>query len=135
MKKYVRICVQVLLAAATAVSCARDLGNYTYTELNGPSVSGIEESYEVLTMEQLEISPEISGGLGEDAYEYEWMVIDNNNDNGQTVLAATRDLDYQVTLSPGSYSMYYTLTEKDTGISWQTGSVLTVNSSMSAGWP
>lgn len=134
MKKYVRTCVQVLLAAATAVSCARDLGNYTYTELNGPSVSGIEESYEVLTMEQLEISPEISGGLGEDAYEYEWMVIDNNNDNEQTVLAATRDLDYQVILSPGSYLMYYTLTEKDTGISWQTESALTVNSSMSAGW-
>ena len=36
-----------------AVSCARDLGNYEYTELEGPDVSGISESYEILTLERL----------------------------------------------------------------------------------
>ena len=61
-----------------AVSCARDLGNYEYTELEGPDVSGISESYEILTLETLEIVPVIEGGLGEDGYTYEWKVIDNN---------------------------------------------------------
>lgn len=117
-----------------AVSCARDLGNYEYTELEGPDVSGISESYEILTLETLEIVPVIEGGLGEDGYTYEWKVIDNNNDNEETVLSTSRNLDYEVTLAPGSYSMYYTLTETETGIKWQTETELTVNSSMSEGW-
>ena len=117
-----------------AAACAGDLGNYEYTELEGPQVSGISESYEVLTFGTLSVSPVIEGGLPEDGYTYEWKVIDRNNDNAETVLATTRDLDYRVALSPGAYSMYYTLTEKETGIFWRTSASLTVNSSLSEGW-
>lgn len=126
--------IPALLPVLFLCACARDLGNYDYTELDGPSIGGIVDSYEVLTFGTLDISPVIEGGAGEDGYSYEWKVIDNNNDNEETVLALTKDLDYEVTLDPGSYSMYYTLTEKDTGITWQVSSVLTVNSSMSEGW-
>lgn len=134
MKEIGKIMVTALLAAAMSVSCARDLGNYTYTELDGPAVSGVAENYEVLTMERLSIAPSVSGGLGEEAYTYEWKVIDNNNDNAETVLSQTRNLSCMVTLTPGSYTLYYTMTEKESGIMWQTVSSLTVNSSMSAGW-
>lgn len=127
-----------MIAAALTVmfmsGCARDLGNYDYKELDEPKVSGIEDSYEVLTLETLSISPVIEEGLGEDSYVYEWKVIDNNNYNTETVLSTERNLEYEVTLAPGSYSMYYTLTEKESGIAWQTTSALTVNSSMSEGW-
>lgn len=126
--------IPALLPVLFLCACARDLGNYDYTELDGPSIGGIVDSYEVLTFGTLDISPVIEGGAGEDGYSYEWKVIDNNNDNEETVLALTKDLEYEVTLDPGSYSMYYTLTEKDTGITWQVSSVLTVNSSMSEGW-
>lgn len=128
-KTYIAIAGVVLLA-----SCARDLGNYDYTELDGPSVSGIEENYEILTLETLSITPAIEGGLSEDKYSYEWKVIDNNNDNAETVLSTEKNLEYEVVLTPGSYSMYYTLTETESGIAWQTASSLTVNSSLSEGW-
>lgn len=134
MKKFRDMFFLMLPVAAMTVSCARDLGNYDYTDLEGPDVAGIEENYEVLTMRQLRISPVISGGMDGNEYTYEWMVIDNNNDNEMTILAETKDLEYTVTLSPGSYSMYYTMTEKESGIMWRTASSLTVNSSMSAGW-
>lgn len=124
----------VFLTVLMLCSCARDLGNYDYTEITGPDISGIASSYDILTLELLEIHPIIENGLEEDSYSYEWKVIDNNNDNEETVLADTRDLEYEVALAPGSYSMYYTLTEKASGIKWQTGSTLTVNSSMSEGW-
>lgn len=126
--------VPVLVYAAILASCAPDLGNYEYTELDGPRISGIGENYEILTMQTLEIVPVIEGGMPEDSYTYEWKVIDNNNDNAETVLATTRDLSYEVTLAPGSYSMYYTMKENSSGIIWRTGSTLTVNSSMSEGW-
>lgn len=124
-------------AAAAAIlvsSCARDLGNYSYTGINGPEISGIGEKYDVLTQEMLEISVTMSGGLPEDSYDYEWKVIDRNNDNTETVIGTSRDLSYRVVLSPGAYSLYYTVTEKDTGLFWRTVSDLTVSTSMAEGW-
>ena len=128
--EYISACA----AAALAISCARDLGNYEYTDLEGPQVGGISESYEVLTFNTLTVTPVIEGGLPEEDYTYEWKVIDRNNDNAETVLSTERNLEYRVTLAPGAYSMYYTLTEKETGIFWRTSASLTVNSSLSEGW-
>ena len=126
--------ISACAAAALAISCARDLGNYEYTDLEGPQVGGISESYEVLTFNTLTVTPVIEGGLPEEDYTYEWKVIDRNNDNAETVLSTERNLEYRVTLAPGAYSMYYTLTEKETGIFWRTSASLTVNSSLSEGW-
>lgn len=129
-----RIGLLALTAAIISVSCARDLGNYSYRELDEPVVGGIAESYETLTMDNLNIIVSIEGGAGEDSYDYEWKVIDRNNDNEETVIGTERDLSYTVVLSPGAYSLYYTLTEKESGLMWQTTSSLTVSSSMSEGW-
>ena len=56
-----------LTAAIISVSCARDLGNYSYRELDEPVVGGIAESYETLTMDNLNIIVSIEGGAGEDS--------------------------------------------------------------------
>ena len=124
------------LSAVMAVvfSCSEDIGNYDYKELAEPAVTGVGERYDKLTLEHLVIATSISGGLPEESYDYEWKVIDNNGDNDVTVIGDSKDLDYVITLSPGEYSLFYTLTEKDSGIYWQTESVLNVSSSMSEGW-
>ena len=127
-------CLCAAVVMAVAVSCAKDLGNYNYTDLNGPSISGIPETLDVLTMQTLAISPVIEGGLPEDSYTYEWKAIDRNNDNTVTEIGTEKDLRYRVVLSPGAYSLYYTMTERESGIMWQTTSSLTVSSSMSEGW-
>lgn len=129
--KYPVLCMTVLAAAG----CAGDLGNYTYTELDGPRVTNWPETgMEILTMEQLTLTPEVEGGMEADNYTYEWKVIDRNNENAVTVISETRDLDYRVTLAPGAYSLYFTMTEKESGIFWQNTAELLVSSSMSEGW-
>lgn len=119
---------------SVVISCSEDIGNYDYKELAEPVVTGVGERYDKLTQEHLVIAPSVSGGLPEEEYAYEWKVIDNNGDNDVTVIGDRKDLDYVITLSPGEYSLLYTLTEKDSGIYWQTSSVLNVSSSMSEGW-
>ena len=139
MKDYGQHFRQICRTAGTAflsilTACAPDLGNYTYTELDGPEVINIPEEIDILTQEQLVIEPETEGGTDEEAYSYEWKVIDRNNDNAVTVIGEERNLDYTVVLPPGAYSLYYTMTEKESGIIWQSEAVLTVSSSMSEGW-
>ncbi len=124
----------VIAVALVLVSCAADLGNYEYHELAEPEIGGIKDEISVMTLERLKIVPSINGGLGEDAYDYEWKVIDRNNDQRLTVIGGEKNLDYEVTLVPGAYALYFTLTEKDTGVYWQKECLLTVNTSMSEGW-
>lgn len=130
MKRY----LLMALAVVSAASCSRDLGNYDYRNLDEPVISGIEENIERLTQEQLAISPVITGGLSEDSYDYEWKTIDKNGESEGVIIGQEKNLDYKVILSPGEYALYYTLTEKDSGIYWQFESTLKVSSSMSEGW-
>lgn len=131
MDRYLFAAIAAVLLAA---SCSGDLGNYTYRELDAPFVSGISGSISVLTQERLKISPVIESGLGPDEYEYEWKVIDRNIDMAVTVIGTERDLDYLVTLPPAEYTLYYKITEKESGVYWMTEYDLTVNSSMTLGW-
>lgn len=128
--KYITLVVTCCLAA----SCAQDLGNYDYHDLAKPVVTGIDAEYHKLAGESLTIVPEIAGGLAETDYSYEWKVIDNNGDNEVSVLGNGRNLDVEVNLIPGSYTLLYTLTEKESGVYWQTISSLTVNTQFSEGW-
>lgn len=52
----------------------------------------------------------------------------------ETVIGNTRNLDYEVTLNADVYTLYFTVTEKDTGIYWQKNYTLTVSDTTSEGW-
>ena len=94
-----------VLACFLAASCAQDEGNYIYRELDEPVITGIGD-IEALTYERLRISPDLGeNALSDEAYSYEWKVIDRNNQHEQTVIGKTRNLDYEVLLAPGLYSL------------------------------
>lgn len=122
-----------ILAVAAVCACSRDLGNYTYTDLEDPGISGFEDC-SVLTFTDLKISPSFADGFDRNSCQYEWKAIDRNGSMTQTVLGNDCNLDYHVVLSPGQYSLYFTVTEKGSGIYWQKEITLTVNSSTSQGW-
>lgn len=113
--------------------CSHDLGNYEYKELDEPQVSGIED-VSALAYSSLEISPEYGEGFDFARYEYEWKAVDNNGLVEPVVLGTGPSLDIEISLTPGSYTLYFTIQEKATGIFWRHESVLTVNSSTSEGW-
>ena len=116
MKNILKYIALSLLVICTG--CSYDKGNYEYVELNEPAVSGIGD-HSVLTYTRLNISPVFGEGFDKDAYYYEWCVLDNNSTSDQIILGTDASLDIEVSLAPGSYTLYYTLTEKSTGIFWR----------------
>ena len=132
MMKAIRIICIAVAAMFMALSCAQDEGNYVYRDLTEPEVTGIADA-SVLTFERLHIVPDL-GDIDADAYVYEWKAIDQNGTNEVTVIGDELVLDYEVTLSPGQDSLYFTVTDPLTGLYWQEGADLTVSSSMSEGW-
>lgn len=120
------------MVAVLALSCAQDEGNYVYRELDEPVITGLSDAH-VLTFERLLVEPDL-GEVAEGDYVYEWKAIDNNGTNEVTVMGTERVLDCQVTLAPGSYVLYFTVTDPQTGMYWQESMSLTVSSSMSEGW-
>ena len=126
--------VVLSLAASCVLACSPDLGNYEYSDLKEPSVNGIEDA-SVLMFSRLSMTPQLEGGdfpAGE--YSYEWKVLDNNGGSEAVVIGTEKDLDYEVVLLPGSYTLFFTVTETATGLFWQYEATLTVSSSTSEGW-
>ena len=128
--------VHILLFTVTilACSCSQDLGNYDYTTLDEPIISGLEDQ-EVFTLSRLTLTPTIEGGeFSGDEYTFEWMILNQNSTMEPLIIGSERELDYEVTLAPGAYTLYFTITEIETGLYWRSEMNLTVSSSMSEGW-
>ena len=74
-KKYAFL---TLAVAMTTMSCVEDEGNNVISEINEIEISGLEESYNCVTGEDvLTITPEIKGSLSdtdESNLEYEWFL-------------------------------------------------------------
>lgn len=129
MKKYMLSLAAVLLA----LSCSRDLGNYEYSDLAEPVIAGLEDC-SALAFSQLSIAPSIELKKDASLYSFQWKAVDNNGLIEPVVLGTELNLDCEVTLPPGSYSLYLTVTETATGLYWQQMLTLTVSSSTSEGW-
>ena len=128
MRKIYILSVLLVLAA-----CSYEKGNYEYKELDQPKVSGVKD-VSVLTYSQLKMDPGYAEGFDFQRYSYEWTAVDNNSAAEPVVLSESPQLDVEVSLSPGSYTLLLTIREKDSGIFWRHEAVLTVNSSTSEGW-
>ena len=129
MKRYM-----ILMLALILCACSQDKGNYDYHDLKEPKVDVLEDA-SVLMFSQLNIS----SGLGEgewpdEKYSFEWKVLDVNSNAEAIVLGEERNLDYEVTLTPGSYTLFFTVTEKSSGVYWQHEASLVVSSATSEGW-
>ena len=132
MRKIVQHILFIVLALVCA--CSQDLGNYDYINLDEPAISGLADQ-EVFTLSRLKITPQIDGGdFSDEEYTFEWMVLDQNSSMEPVIIGTERELDYEVTLTPGAYSLYFTITETKTGLYWRAEANLTVSSSMSEGW-
>lgn len=131
MKKLIYILLSAL--ALLLCSCSQDKGNYEYIELNEPVITGLQDM-SVLTFSELEISPQLGGTFPAEEYSFEWKVLDNSGAEEPVVIGNELALKYEVALAPGSYTLYFTMTQKSTGLFWQSSIVLAVSSSVSEGW-
>lgn len=124
--------IVVVIAMALAVSCSLDKGNYDYISLDEPVISGLED-VNVMTFDHLSIVPSVEG-VSDGEWEFEWKVLDDNGMMDPVVIGSAMALDYYVSIPPGSYTLYFTVRDEDTGMFWQEHVSLIVSSSTSEGW-
>jgi len=128
----------LLYAAAwiiLGISCAEDLGNYNYHELASPVVTGIDTKIPVRKFERLLLTPEIEGEqFTEEDYSFEWKVIPQTDADTASVISDKRILDYEVVLPEGKYYLYFTITNRASGLYWQHTYELEVTQTTSEGW-
>lgn len=129
MKKYM-FCLTALMLT---VACSQDLGNYEYVDLAEPEISGLVDQ-SVLTFAHMTVTPDLVLKSDMENYSFEWKAVDSNGLTDPVVVGDQLNLDWEVTLPPGSYSLYLTVTEVSTGLYWQEMMTLTVSSSTSEGW-
>lgn len=110
------------------------MGNYDYRELSSPVVTGIDEKIPVRKFERLQLTPQIEGEqFTEEDYQFEWKVIPQADAVTATVIGNERILDYEVVLAEGTYTLYFTITNRTSGLFWQQTYELEVTQTTSEG--
>lgn len=125
--KTIRYIAALAIVMALA-GCYDDKGNYDYHDVNEVTVNGIPEAVEIDQFETLSIKPDLEGSIGGkdlSLYEYEWKI-------GNKVISTEKDLNYEVSNSQGSYTLLYTVTDKETQVKTFFTTKLVVNYSTSA---
>lgn len=116
-----------------AAACSQDLGNYDYIELDDPGIGGITD-VSALMFSKIHIEPSFAEPFDKNLYDFEWKVLESSGYSEAVVIGNGPVLDYEITLSPGSYILYFIVKEKSSGIYWKHESTLVVNSATSEGW-
>ena len=125
--------INIIFSLIILISCSRDMGNYEYHDLYDPKISSLED-ISALTFTHLSVKPSFADDFNPENYVFEWKAIDDSGTSEGIVIGTSPELDCDLTLTPGSYTLYFTVTERSTGIFWQQTANLTVNSSTSEGW-
>ena len=125
----------VVVLSIVFAGCSQDEGNYDYHSLNEPNITGVPETNSVLIHDVLDLDPSMGDNITDlDAYDYEWKVINNSGDHVETVLSHEKHLNQEVTLNAGEYTLYFTATDKESGLFWRKSYKLIVSDSSSEGW-
>jgi hypothetical protein len=132
--------IMALCAVALYSSCYKDKGNYEYTEPNKVTITGINDKYTVMQGTYLEIIPQLTPtdttAADSARYAYEWIALKNGAliTDKRKDLSTNKSLRINMALASGSYSMYYRVKDKQTGLQFQKTFDMDVVSSIYEGW-
>lgn len=142
MKQY-KIFLVSLLFIPALWSCFDDEGNYDYNAINELKIKEYGDStyYMMYLADTLRIKPVVEGSMdpefSDKDYEYQWLVRDNNDLSGNswgTVISTSRNLEYPIDLKPGSYSLYFKVRDKKTGLLFKSHSTVQVSTTLTRGF-
>ncbi|WP_293916014.1 MULTISPECIES: PKD-like family lipoprotein [unclassified Sphingobacterium] len=137
-KKYLHAFLLIVFLMGL-VSCKKDLGNYTYTELN--ALSEIKNMPKVLVAsygKRIIFDPEVvfskDADFDESKYEFEWSYIENLAISRIKTFSNTKKLDMIMQIEPSIYDAYYSITDKASGVKYTTRFSLHVVNEINEGW-
>ncbi|MBL1409468.1 PKD-like family lipoprotein [Sphingobacterium faecale] len=126
----------VIATVILCSSCYKDKNNYNVEAINEAKITMEADSFSVMQLSELILSPEVKSSLHEsDSYTYEWKIFGEKAKMSTTdaaayseVLANTKDLKETITTPPGKYTLLYTVTNRTNGVKSFKDIKLTVNS-------
>lgn len=128
----------ILAAIVLLTGCMKDLGSYSYHDINEVTIEDLGGPYTVLfKIDTLEIKPSLSFSMDESSsksYKYEWKFSNPENENQRTLVSTERDLSYPVELLPGSYTLYYNVYDEETEVTWSTNTSINVSTASATGF-
>lgn len=120
------------------VSCYEDLGNYSYSDAEVITISGIENSYTKTTyIDRITIDPKVSSTDPKADFKYFWGVYENEGIGLSTMLdtiSRTKAIDYLLTQEAKSWILVFGATNTNTGLTQYYTSKLNIVTPFSRGW-
>ncbi|MBL1410736.1 PKD-like family lipoprotein [Sphingobacterium faecale] len=121
-------------------SCSKDQGNYQYTVLNDIQIENVPSYYESeYLVDTLKISPVLSFSadkIDSKNLSYEWASLPRNSGigSGKKILGSEKDLLFHVDLLPGTYDLYFKVTNNINNVSYDEKIELKVSTAAYEGW-
>jgi hypothetical protein len=137
MNHFIKISL-LLFAGLQLISCYKDKGNYSYSDINQPASWGLDTAYTFYQGDRLKITPKLvwtqDASYDTSRYTYSWESITNINSAGRMDLSYSRNLDTTSILAPSDYYVYYKVMDKKTGVKWQNRFIMHVKTTTYEGW-
>ena len=135
MKK-IRSTIILLFFSLGFIACFEDDNNYNYAVLEDVLIEGIEEEYTKIShQDMLSITPTVTTTAD---VEYAWELWTSIRKDGTIykpdTLAQTKDLNYEITETPGTYYLIFNVKNKLTGVTTMFQSTLKIETINSTGW-
>jgi hypothetical protein len=131
----------IILSVSVLASCAKDLGNYSYHDVNKITFRNIDtlNGYQVLFGDRLSIDPTLDMTIPPAAgLSYEWSFRLNGNGGNippkDSVISLDKALNVKIELKPGTYSLQYRVMDKSTGVRFQARANVTVSTAVYEGY-
>lgn len=135
-----------LVLGISMTGCYGDKGNYDYHWIQDIAIDTLLKDATVSRSQVLNIEVDLKKFIldsenetepaNPEDYTYEWKAITNSDENPLTedlVLSTEKDLNDTIWLSPGRYQINYSVTEKNSGVTWITYFHLTVVNNYTGG--
>ena len=135
MKKIINLFFLIYLLTGLA-ACYDDGGNYDYTNLPVVAIKAQDTVY-ATQFKTLELEANVNlDGAPESDYDFSWRIWSNDigGVNKQKEVGNTRNLVYEVSEIPGSYTLVLTVNNKQTGVKTYKQIYLAVQGSITEGW-
>jgi len=141
MKKIFLYSILFIIPALVITSCYKDTGNYSYHAINVVTIGNYDtvKGYIALYKDTLRISPAIISSedvTDEDAYTYKWWYRKTTSVStiDDSLLAKTKNLNVPVNIAPGTYTLMYEVTDKNTKVLVHVRATLTVTTEVFEGF-
>lgn len=132
----IHIYITILLSGLVLAGCYEDKGNYDYQDAEDLApviLSTFEENYDLITLDQLVLEPEMQGDA--DNYDYLWYAYPSQLATEPIdTLGYEKNLDYNMVLAPGNYTLIFKATDMTNGASAYLNTELTVSSPFGVGY-